>query len=134
LTFQEAGAEHTIVLDAVSSATALEGESDFALIAVRSPFHRAAFEPLVAVCKVDAFVSLGDGLLRERMAQLVGVDHLLSCSVEWGRTDVGPGRLVRDTIAPMVVGELDGSERERTRLLARCLAPVGEVRLTRNLR
>jgi hypothetical protein len=30
LTFQEAGAEHTVVLDAVSSATELEGESDFA--------------------------------------------------------------------------------------------------------
>jgi len=104
------------------------------MIAVGSPFHRAALEPLGAVCKVDAFVSLGNGLLRERMAQLVGVDHLLSCSVQWGRTNVGPGRLVCDTIALMVVGELDGSERERTRLLARCLEPVGEVRLTRNLR
>ena len=41
---------------------------------------------------------------------------------------------MRDTIAPMVVGELDGEERERTRLLARCLKPVGEVRVTRNLR
>jgi 2-dehydropantoate 2-reductase len=54
--------------------------------------------------------------------------------VEWGGTNLGPGRVVRDTIAPMVVGELDGAERERTRLLARCLAPVAEVRLTRNLR
>jgi 2-dehydropantoate 2-reductase len=41
---------------------------------------------------------------------------------------------VRDTIAPMVVGELDGSERDRTRLLARCLEPAFEVRVTRNLR
>ena len=41
---------------------------------------------------------------------------------------------MRDTIAPMVVGELDGSERERTRLLARCLEAVGPVRLTRNIR
>jgi len=40
----------------------------------------------------------------------------------------------RDTIAPMVVGELDGSERPRTRLLARCLQAVGDVRLTRNVR
>jgi 2-dehydropantoate 2-reductase len=34
----------------------------------------------------------------------------------------------------MVVGELDGAERERTRLLARCLEAVGDVRLTRNMR
>jgi 2-dehydropantoate 2-reductase len=68
------------------------------------------------------------------MAELVGPDRLLSCIVEWGGTNLGPGRVVRDTIAPMVVGELDGSERPRTQLLARCLEAVGDVRLTRNVR
>ena len=68
------------------------------------------------------------------MAELVGPDRLLSCLVEWGGNNLGPGRVVRDTIAPMVVGELDGSERERTRRLARCLEAVGPVRLTGNIR
>ena len=68
------------------------------------------------------------------MAELVGADRLLSCIVEWGGTNLGPGRVVRDTIAPMVVGELDGTERPRTQLLARCLEAVGDVRLTRNVR
>jgi 2-dehydropantoate 2-reductase len=134
LIFEEAGAEHTVALDAVSSAAELDGEFDFALIAVKSPFHRAALEPLAAAGNIDAFVSLGNGLIQDRMAELVGADRLLSCIVEWGGTNLGPGRVVRDTIAPMVVGELDGSERERTRLLARCLEPVGDVRVTRNLR
>ena len=134
LTFEEAGAEHTVALDAVGSADELDGEFDFALIAVKSPFHRAALEPLAAARNVEAFVSLGNGLIQDRMAELVGADRLLSCIVEWGGTNLGPGRVVRDTIAPMVVGELDGSERERTRLLARCLEPVGDVRVTRNLR
>jgi 2-dehydropantoate 2-reductase len=134
LTYQEAGAEHTVVLDAVSSAAELDGDFDFALIAVKSPFHRAALEPLVALGNVSAFVTLGNGLIQDRIAELVGPSRLLSCIVEWGGTNLGPGQLVRDTIAPMVVGELDGSERERTRLLARCLEPVAEVRLTRNLR
>ena len=134
LTFEESGAEHTVALDAVSSLAELDGEFDFALVAVKSPYHRAALEPLAAAGIVDAFVSLGNGLIQDRMAALVGAGRLLSCIVEWGATNLGPGRLVRDTIAPMVVGELDGSERERTRLLARCLEPVGEVRVTRNLR
>jgi 2-dehydropantoate 2-reductase len=134
LTFVEAGVEHTVVLDAVTSPAELDGGFDFALIAVKSPFHRAALEPLASATNIDAFVSLGNGLIQDRMAKLVGGDRLLSCIVEWGGTNVGPGRLVRDTIAPMVVGELDGSERERTRLLARCLEPVAEVRVTRNLR
>ena len=38
-------------------AAELDGEFDFALIAVKSPFHRAALEPLAAGRNVDAFVS-----------------------------------------------------------------------------
>jgi 2-dehydropantoate 2-reductase len=134
LIYEEAGAEHTVVLDAVTSTAELAGDFDFALIAVKSPFHRAALEPLAALESIRAYVTLGNGLIQDRIAELVGPDRLLSCLVEWGGTNLGPGRLVRDTIAPMVVGELDGTERERTRLLARCLEPVGDVRLTRNLR
>jgi 2-dehydropantoate 2-reductase len=134
LAFEEAGAAHVVALDAVTSAADLEGPFDFALIAVKSPHHRAALEPLAAAGTIDAFVSLGNGLIQDRLAEIVGSDRLLSCLVEWGGTNVGPGRVIRDTIAPMVVGELDGTERERTRTLARCLAPVGEVRLTHNLR
>ena len=134
LIYEENGAEHTVPLEAVGSADALDGEFEFALVAVKSPFHRAALEPLAATGKVASFVSLGNGLIQERMAEIVGPDRLLSCLVEWGGTNLGPGRVVRDTIAPMVVGELDGSEQERTRLLARCLEAVGDVRLTRNIR
>ena len=130
LTYEEAGAQHTVALDAVGSPDQLDGDFDFALIGVKSPFHRAALEPLAARPGIDAFVSLGNGLIQDRMAELVGGGRLLSCIVEWGSTNLGPGRVVRDTIAPMVVGELDGSERPRTQLLVRCLQAVGDVRLT----
>lgn len=134
LTFEERGTEHTVALDAVRTVAEVEGDFDFALIAVKAPNHRSALEPLVAAGSVGAFVTLGNGLIQDRVAELVGAQSLLACLVEWGATNVGPGRLVRDTVAPMVVGELDGAERDRTRLLARCLEPVGEVRLTRNIR
>jgi 2-dehydropantoate 2-reductase len=134
LIIEEEGGESTVPLEAVTSADELDGEFDFALIAVKSPFHRAALEPLAATGKVESFVSLGNGLIQDRMAEIVGADRLLSCIVEWGGNNLGPGRVVRDTTAPMVVGELDGSERDRTRLLARSLESGFEVRLTRNLR
>jgi 2-dehydropantoate 2-reductase len=134
LTFVEAGREHVVALDAVTTAAERPGGFDFALVAVKSPFHRAALEPLAASPDIAAFVSLGNGLIQDAMAAVVGEDRLLSCIVEWGGTHEAPGRAVRDTIAPMVVGELDGSERERTRLLASCLEAVGDVRLTRNVR
>ena len=134
LRFTEEGAEHVVALEAVTSADELEGEFDFALIAVKSPFHQAALEPLVATGRVRNFVSLGNGLIQDRMAGIVGEGNLLSCIVEWGGDNIGPGEAVRDTVAPMVVGELDGSERDRTRLLADTLEAVGEVRMTHNLR
>jgi 2-dehydropantoate 2-reductase len=95
--------------------------------------HRAALEPLAAAGVADAFVSLGNGLIQDRLAALVGRDRLLSCLVEWAGTNLGPGRVVRDTVAPMVVGELDGVQRERTHLLARCLEAVGDVRMSNNI-
>jgi len=134
LSIEEDGTESTVPLEAVTSADELDGEFDFALIAVKSPFHRVALEPLAATGKVENFVSLGNGLIQDRMGEIVGADRLFSCIVEWGGNNLGPGRVVRDTIAPMVVGELDGQVRDRTRLLAECLKAVGDVRLTDNMR
>ena len=48
------------------------GEFDFALIAVKLPFHRVALEPLAATGEVENFVSLGNGLIQDRMAEIVG--------------------------------------------------------------
>ena len=81
----------TVPLEAVGSADELDGEFDFALVAVKSPFHRAALEPLAATGKVESFVSLGNGLIQDRMAEIVGADRLLSCIVEWGGNNLGPG-------------------------------------------
>ena len=116
----------------VEAVTEPDGDYDFALIAVKSPHHRAALEPLVG--RIGAFVTLGNGLIQDRIAEIVGADELLACLVEWAGTNVGPGRLIRDTVGAMVAGELDGEVRPRTRLLAQCLATVGEARISRNIR
>jgi 2-dehydropantoate 2-reductase len=134
LVYEERGAEHTVRLDAVTRAEELDGRFDLALIGVKAPLHEVALEPLVERDAAAAYCSLGNGLIQDRLAALVGRDRLLACLVEWGGTNLGPGRVVRDTVAPMVVGELDGEIRERTRLLARCLEWVGEARITDNVR
>jgi 2-dehydropantoate 2-reductase len=134
LEFSEAGRWSRVALEAVRSAAELTEVYDFALVAVKAPVHRMALEPLIVADAVRTFASLGNGLIQDDLAELVGADRLMACLVEWGATNLGPGRLVRDTVAPMVVGELDGSRRERTRLLARCLEGVGEVRLSENVR
>jgi 2-dehydropantoate 2-reductase len=105
LVYEEAGGEHRVRLDAVVSPDELTGDYDFALVAIKAPVHH-----------------------------LVGPERLLACLVEWAGSNAGPGRLIRDTVGPMVVGELDGAERERTRRLAGCLEGVGPVRVSANIR
>jgi 2-dehydropantoate 2-reductase len=123
-----------VPLDAVSSADELSGEFDFALVAVKAPLHRVALEPLVARGGIGTFVSMGNGLIQDRMEAIVGRGNLLACIVEWGGSNVGPGRLVRDSLGGYMVGELDGSSSARASSLAAALEPVGPVRVTGNVR
>jgi 2-dehydropantoate 2-reductase len=134
LVYEQQGVAHTVVLDAISGIDELDGDFDFALIAVKSPLHQEVLERLVARGGIDTFVSLGNGLIQDRIESIVGKGNLLACVVEWGGSNVGPGRLVRDSVGGFMIGELDGSDSERSRALARCLEPVGHVRITPNVR
>jgi 2-dehydropantoate 2-reductase len=134
LVYEQQGVAHTVVLDAISGIDELDGDFDFALIAVKSPLHQEVLERLVARGGIDTFVSLGNGLIQDRIESIVGKGNLLACVVEWGGSNVGPGRLVRDSLGGFMIGELDGSDSERSRVLARCLEPVGHVRITPNVR
>jgi 2-dehydropantoate 2-reductase len=134
LVYEQEGTERIAVLDAVTRVEQLEGEFDYALVAVKSPLHRVALEPLVARGGIGAFVSMGNGLIQDRMEGIVGAGNLLACIVEWGGSNVGPGRLVRDSLGGYMVGELDGSITERAKVLASALEPVGRTRVTDNVR
>ncbi len=134
LIYEQDGEERSAVLNAVASVDELEGEFDYALVAVKSPLHRVALEPLVARGGIGAFVSMGNGLIQDRMEGIVGEGNLLACIVEWGGSNVGPGRLVRDSLGGYMVGELDGTISERAKTLAAALEPVGRTRVTDNVR
>ncbi|HEX6023366.1 MAG TPA: ketopantoate reductase C-terminal domain-containing protein [Solirubrobacter sp.] len=126
--------EPPVVLDAVESVDELDGEFDFALIAVKAPLHDTVLPPLVERGGIGTFVSMGNGLIQDHMEELVDAGNLLACIVEWGGSNIGPGRLVRDSLGGYMVGELDGSISERARSLAACLEPIGPARVTDNVR
>lgn len=123
-----------VVLDAVASVEELDGSFDLALVAVKSPLHEVALRPLVERGGIGAFCSIGNGLIQDRMEGIVGRGNLLACVVEWGGSNVGPGKLVRDSLGGHIIGELDGSVSERAQALAAALQPVGETRVTDNVR
>jgi 2-dehydropantoate 2-reductase len=134
LTLDRPDETRQVEVEAYASVDEVDGEFDFALISVKAPAIEAALTPLVARDMVEAYVSLGNGVVHDRISAIVGPERLLLGTVELGATNLGPGHVRQTTINPFVIGELDGSVRDRTRTLARVLEPVDEVRITDNIR
>ena len=110
----------------VEARTEIDEEFEFGLITLKAAHHDA----VGALSGVETFVSLGNGLVQDRLAELVGVDKLIAGIVEWGATNKGPGHLAQTTEGPFVIGPRD----ERTERLAEVLAPAGEVVISDDIR
>ena len=128
------GEERRVGLEAHADPSSLEGPFDFALVTLKAPHLEQALRPLAEGGLAETYVSLCNGLVQERIAGIVGAENLVWGTVEWGSTNLGPGRLAQTTRAPFVIGEPDGATRDRTRLLAEALGAVEDVRLTENIR
>ena len=134
LLLNDLGEERRVRIEAHADPAGLEDPFDFALITLKAPYLESALEPLLERGLVETFVSLGNGLVQERIAGIVGEGNLIWGTVEWGATNLGPGHLAQTTRGHFVIGEPEGSIRERTRILAEALGAVDEVRVTENIR
>jgi 2-dehydropantoate 2-reductase len=134
LLLDELGEERHVQVEAYADPAELDEEFDFALLTLKAPHLEATLGPLRDRGIAKAFVSLGNGLVQDSIARLVGEENLIVGTVEWGATNLGPGHLAQTTRAPFVIGEVDGSVRDRTWLLASILETVAEVRVTDNIR
>jgi 2-dehydropantoate 2-reductase len=133
LRFEEPDETSYVPIDAVTSADDLTGRFDFALVTLKSPYLEAALVPLVHRDLVDTYVSLGNGLVQDHVAALVGSDRLLVGTVEWGATNLGPGHVRQTTFAPFVLGETDGGYSPRLAALAETLGSAARVRVSDNV-
>ena len=130
LMFDELGETSVIPITAVADASQLVGRFDFALTPLKAPFLEAAVTPLIERDLVDTYVSCGNGLVQDRLERLVGRPRLLIGIVEWGATNLGPGHVAQTTIAPFVIGEVDGTITPRIEQLRDVLLDAGEVRIS----
>lgn len=128
------GTEVVVPITAVTDPAGLGGRYDFALITLKATFLEDALGGLERRGVVDDYVSLGNGLVHDRIERLVGAERLLLGITEWGGTNLGPGRLAHTTRAPFVVGEPSGEDTERVRRLADALSPVAEVLVSSHIR
>jgi 2-dehydropantoate 2-reductase len=126
LLLDELGEERNVRLDA-------HADPSDALVTLKAPHLESALHPLVERGLATTFVSLGNGLVQDRIAAIVGDENLVVGTVEWGATNLGAGHLAQTTRAPFVIGEPEGDTKERTRLLAEVLETVANVRITENI-
>ncbi len=130
LTFDELGETSVVPITAVTDASLLVGRFDFALTPLKAPFLEAAITPLIERDLVDTYVSCGNGLVQDRVETLVGRPRLRIGIVEWGATNLGPGHVAQTTVAPFVIGEVDGTITPRVEQLRDVLLDAGEVRIS----
>ena len=74
---------------------------------------------------IGAFVTLGNGLIQDRIEAMVGEGNLLACLVEWGGTNAGPGHLIRDSEAATCSASSTARRPTARDELAEALLPVG---------
>jgi len=94
----------------------LDGEFARVILAVKAHDTAAAVAQLKRHLSVDGFVlSAQNGLNEIEISRQVGEGRTVGALVNFGADWLGPGRILRGNRGAVVVGEIDGEPRERTR-------------------
>ena len=101
----------------------LRGTFGTIVLAVKAQATEAALAMLLPHLAPDGFIlSAQNGLNELTIARLAGTERTMGCFVNFGADWLGPGDILFGNRAAVVVGEIDGSIRERTRQMQRDLA------------
>lgn len=102
---------------------ALQGTFGVIVLAVKAQATEAALAMLLPHLAPNGFIlSAQNGLNELTIARLAGSERTMGCFVNFGADWLGPGDILFGNRAAVVVGEIDGSIRERTRQMHRDLA------------
>ncbi|MGG5809019.1 ketopantoate reductase family protein [Falsiroseomonas sp. CW058] len=110
-------AEFTQVVPAVTPAE-LTGTFSRIVLAVKAQATRDALPMLAPHLSPGGFVlSAQNGLNEIEIAEAVGAERTMGCFVNFGADWHGPGRILYGNRGALVVGEIDGTIRDRTRAM-----------------
>jgi 2-dehydropantoate 2-reductase len=86
------------------------------VLAVKAQHTEEALEALAPHLAADGYVlSAQNGLNELAIARNLGAERTMGCFVNFGADWLGPGKILYGNRGAVVVGEIDGSVRERTR-------------------
>ena len=99
-----------------STPATLRGQYSRIVLAVKAQSTEEAARLLVPHLRDDGFVlSAQNGLNEITLSRLLGAPRVMGCFVNFGADWHGPGHILYGNRGAVVVGEIDGSVRERTR-------------------
>lgn len=94
----------------------LHGTYSRIVLAVKAQATESAAQTLLPHLRDDGFVlSAQNGLNEITLSRLLGAERVMGCFVNFGADWHGPGSILYGNRGAVVVGEIDGSVRERTR-------------------
>jgi 2-dehydropantoate 2-reductase len=109
--------EFTQVIPAVTPAE-LTGTYSRIILAVKAQATKDALPMLAPHLARDGFVfSAQNGLNEIEIAEAVGAERTMGCFVNFSADWHGPGRILYGSRGSLVIGEIDGSIRPRTRAM-----------------
>ncbi len=112
-----------------------EGKYDLAILATQPPNVEDAARTAVPHLAENAqVVVLQNGLCEERIAAIVGAEHVIGAIVAWGASMPEPGRYERTASGGFTIGRLSGALDDDLRRVGGLLEAIGPVQLTQNLR
>lgn len=107
--------EFTVKVPAVTPAE-LKGSYRRIVLGVKAQATEAALQQLLPHLAPDGFVlSAQNGLNEIAIADAVGAERTMGCFVNFGADWYGPGEVLFGNRSAVVVGEIDGATRPRTR-------------------
>lgn len=101
----------------------LQGTFGTIVLAVKAQATEPALAMSLPHLAADGFIlSAQNGLNERAIARAAGAERTMGCFVNFGADWLGPGEILFGNRGAVVVGEIDGSIRERTRQMHRDLA------------
>lgn len=96
----------------------VEGKFDVIVLAVKAQATEAATRMLLPHLADNGFIlSAQNGLNELTIARIAGPERTMGCFVNFGADWLGPGEILFGNRGAVVVGEIDGTIRDRTRLM-----------------
>jgi 2-dehydropantoate 2-reductase len=112
----------------------MSGPFDVVYLAMKATEVEQAARDAAAYLAPEGYaVTLQNGVVEDRVGEVLGRERVIGALVGWGATMHAPGVYEMTSHGELVVGELDGKETQRTRQLKHTLDDAAPTALSTNI-